>query len=86
MSVDNLNFNFTIVSAKRYSELTGLSYQETLSLCETKQLEAHKTDGGQWRIKVYKGDAVSRDEYNRLLEENSRLKGIVEAVSKLVTV
>ena len=84
MAVDNLEFNFVFVSAKEYAKRTGLSYNEVLRFCETGQLEAYKTDGGQWRIKVYKGDTVSREEYNKLFEECNRYKGMVEAVSKLV--
>lgn len=80
MAADNIEFNFVYVSAKEYAKKTELSYKEVLRFCETGQLEAYRTDGRQWRIKVYKGDVVSRKEYEKLFEECNRYKGMVEAV------
>ena len=84
MAVDNLEFNFILVTPAEYAKATRASYNETLSFCKTGQLEAYKTDGGQWRIKVYKDDVVSKKEYNKLLEERNYYKGTVESVTKLV--
>lgn len=84
MAVDNLEFNFILVTPAEYAKATGASYNETLSFCKSGQLEAYKTDGGQWKIKVYKDDIVSRKEYDELSEERNRYKGLVEAVAKLI--
>ena len=85
MSVGNLEFNFRLVTPAEYAKGTGISYNEALSFCKTGQLEAYRTDGGQWKIKVYKNDTiVSREEYNKIFDERNYYKGMVEAVSKLV--
>jgi len=84
MQIDNLNFNFYFVTAKEYSKTAGLSYRDVLEFCKTGKLEALKTEGGQWKVKVYKGDTVSREEYNRLLEEKNRIQGVLDSVAKLV--
>ncbi len=84
MSVKNLEFNFSLVTPAEYAKGTGISYNETLSFCKTGQLEAYKTDGGQWRIKVYKGDIVSKEEYRKLFDECNYYKGMIETISKLI--
>jgi len=84
MSADNLRFNFYYVTANAYAKATRLSYRDVLEFCKTGKLEALQTEGGQWKVKVYKDDIVSREKYNKLFEEYSRYKGMVEAVSKLV--
>ena len=86
MAVDNLEFNFILVTPAEYAKATGISYNEALSFCKTGQLEAYKTDGGQWRVKVYKDDVVSKKEYEKMFEELNYYKGMVKAVSKLITV
>ncbi len=86
MAVDNLEFNFILVTPAEYAKATGASYNETLSFCKSGQLEAYKTDGGQWRVKVYKDDVVSKKEYEKMFEELNYYKGMIKAVSKLITV
>ena len=86
MAVENLEFSFILVTPAEYAKATGISYNEALNFCKTGQLEAYKTDGGQWRVKVYKDDVVSREEYSKLFEERNYYKGMVEAISKLVRV
>lgn len=79
----DLEINFKYVSAKSYSDITGLNYGSTLEMCEKGELEAIRADGGQWRIKVYKGDCISREEYEKIATENIRLKAIIDGIFKL---
>ena len=69
MAEKDLEFNFILVTPSEYAKTTRVSYKEVLKFCKTGQLEAYKTDGGQWRIKVYKDDVVSKEEYEKLFEE-----------------
>ncbi len=85
MSVDNLEFNFILVTPAEYAKATGASYNETLSFCKSGQLEAYKTDGGQWKIKVCKDDVISKKDYQEMFEELNRYRGMIEAVAKLIT-
>lgn len=78
--------NFEMVSAKKYSKVSGLAYQIVLQQCENGTLDAYKTDGGQWRVKVHKGDMVSKVEFEKLQAENIKLKTSLEAIKSLVAI
>jgi len=74
------------LSAKKYSEQTNLGYEETLRQCETGELIAVQTDGGQWRIKVYKYESVPFEEYEKVLIRVTEAESKLEAVKTLLEV
>jgi len=77
---------FFWISAKKYSEQTNLGYEETLRQCEVGELVATQTDGGQWRIKVYKYESVPLEEYERALVRATEAESKLEAVKALLEV
>lgn len=88
-SIEKIIPSFQWVSPKKYSEVTGMGYQQVLSLCRTNKLECVEKDGGeqykQYLIKLsINGDMVPRAEYNELLEKYTKLATKMENI-KLIT-
>ncbi len=54
---------------------------EVKRLCRLGQLPCKMTDGGHYKIEVY-NDAVPREEYDKVKEENVRLKTIIQQINK----
>ena len=70
------------VSAEQYSKNTGLGVEEVKKLCRNGLLDYFMTEGGHYKIKVMQ-DGVSREQYDKVVEENIRLKTIVANANKL---
>lgn len=69
---------FVWVTPKEYSEQTGMWIEDVKRLCNTGKLECEKSPGGYYRIKVYKDESVSREEYERIKTELEKYKTVVE--------
>lgn len=82
--MDELNFKF--VSAEKYSKLTGLGVEEVKRLCKINKLEHEMTEGGYYKIKVYKNDCVSKSDYERVKQENIEMKTTLENIKKIMEV
>ena len=79
-----IQLNHTYLSAKKYSEASGLDYEHVLYLCKTDQLPCFRTEGGKnFKVRVDKSDLVTKEDYLKLLEENARLKSIIDSINKL---
>lgn len=76
------------LSPDQYSELTGKGYfgekaklgsERIKEMCLDGQLPYIKTRGGQFKIKVYE-DSIPIEKYQKLENENIRLKTIIETI------
>lgn len=77
-----------MVSPKEFSKKTGLSYGAVLMMCKKNEINAVKTQGGQFKIfdkelKKYTNDCseyVSREEYTKVVRENERLRTFIDGL------
>ena len=68
------------VSAEEYSKQSGLGVEEVKRLCRIGEIKCKMTEGGHYKIPIY-DDAIPKEEYEKLLQENSRLKTIVKMIA-----
>ncbi|EDS78278.1 hypothetical protein CBC_0721 [Clostridium botulinum C str. Eklund] len=72
-----------MLTPQQFAKETGLSYQQVLQMCKTKEINALETEGGHFKIppkeldKFTNSDYVSKDEYLKVIRENERLKVIL---------
>lgn len=76
--------NHEYLSAKEYANKTGAGYQSILDQCKNGTLQSFKTDGGQFRVKILKGDMVTKEQFEKLQEENIKLKSSLQAIKALL--
>ena len=67
------------VSAEKYSKQSGIGVEEVKRLCRTNQLKHFMTEGGYYKIAV-DDNSVPIEEYNKVKDENTRLKTILETI------
>lgn len=67
------------VSAEEYSRQSGIGVEEIKRLCKTKQLKHFMTQGGYYKIAI-DDDSVPKEKYDKVNEENARLKTIIETI------
>lgn len=67
------------VSAEKYSKESGLGVEEVKRLCRLGEIPCKMTEGGYYKIPVYE-DAVPKEQYDKVKEENVRLKTILEQI------
>ncbi len=82
--MQNIQVNHKWLSAKAYAEQTGLGVEKVKQFIRAGKIEGEQTDDGYWKVKVYKDDAVSREEYNKVLEENTELKTTLNMMKKVL--
>lgn len=70
------------VSAEEYSRQSSLGVEEVKRLCRTGEIKCIRTEGGYYKIPIYK-DSVPMEEHLKLKEENIRLK---MAISSMVNI
>lgn len=68
------------LSAEQYSKETGLGVEEVKRQCRIGQIKCLMTEGGYYKIPVYE-DAVPVEQYNKVKEENTRLKTILAQIN-----
>jgi len=68
------------VSAETYNKMTGLGVEEVKRQCRIGKLECLMTEGGHYKILV-RQNAVSREEYEKVVRENEKLKTIIQNVN-----
>lgn len=78
------DINWKWVSAEQYSKATGLGVEEVKRQCNLGKLECFRTEGGYYKIKVMKNDGVPREEFNKVVEENIRLKTLIDSVRVVI--
>jgi hypothetical protein len=66
---------YSFMSAPEFARKSGLSYQETLAKCKDGTIDAFETDGGQWRVKVWKAtETVPKKQYDELMRLYTQLE------------
>lgn len=77
-----MEVNHIYMSPKQYHDATGgkLGIEEIKRLCRTGKIPCEMTEGGYYKIKVYKNNCVSLEEYQKVLKENERLKTFIKSI------
>lgn len=75
--------NYIYLSAEQYSKETNLGVEEVKRQCRIGKIPHLRTQGGYYKIKVCKNDCVSREEYERVVQENIELKQILSNINAL---
>lgn len=68
------------VSPETYNKMTGLGVEEIKRQCRIGKIECFMTEGGHYKILV-RQNAVSREEYEKVVRENEKLKTIIQSVN-----
>jgi hypothetical protein len=68
------------VSAEKYSELSGIGVEEVKRLCRIGEIEHFRTEKGYYKIAV-RQDCVKKELYDKVVEENAKLKGIIQSIN-----
>lgn len=83
---------FMFLTPKKFSEITGENYELILKLCKKDKILCEKTDGGHYKIyeseierfsKLNK-DFVSKEDYEKVIRENERLKQKLEHLKVII--
>lgn len=80
-----MKVNHYYLSASEYSKQTGMGVEEVKRLCRLGRIPCEFTEGGYYKIKIYKDNCISIEEYNKVIKENEKLKTIIKniyAISK----
>lgn len=67
------------VSAEEYSRQSGMGVEEVKRQCRLGNIAHKMTEGGYYKIEVY-DDAVPKEQYDKLKEENTKLKTIIQTI------
>jgi excisionase family DNA binding protein len=81
------------LTPKKFAELVGENYELILDLCKKGSIKSERTEGGHYKIyetelnKFTKctTDYIAKDEYERIIRENERLRGFIEQLKLLIT-
>lgn len=68
------------VSAEKYSKLCGIGVEEVKRLCNIGKIEHFRTEKGYYKIAV-RQDTVAKELYDKVVEENAKLKGIIQSIN-----
>jgi len=68
------------LSAEKYAKQSGLGVEEVKRLCNIGELEHFKTEGGYYKIAI-RQNTVNKVLYEKVLEENAKLKGIIQSIN-----
>ncbi len=68
------------VSAEKYSRQSGIGVEEVKRLCREGKIEHLRTKKGYYKIAV-RQDTVKKELYNKVVEENAKLKGIIQSIN-----
>ena len=73
-----------MLNPKEFAVKTGLSYNQVLTMCKSKELEAIKTRGGHYKIPEIAAakytsntELYTKEEYQKVVKENERLKALI---------
>lgn len=66
------------ISAEKYSDLSGMGVEEVKRQCRIGKIPCLMTEKGYYKIPIYENDAVSIEEYNKVKDENTKLKTILK--------
>lgn len=66
------------ISAEEYARQSGMGVEEVKRQCRIGQIKCLRTEKGYYKIPVYDNDAVSIEDYNKVKDENTKLKTILQ--------
>nr|DAR19684.1 MAG TPA: Protein of unknown function (DUF3972) [Caudoviricetes sp.] len=66
------------ISAEEYARQSGMGVEEVKRQCRIGKIECLRTEKGYYKIPVYDNDAVSIEDYNKVKDENTKLKTILQ--------
>ena len=67
------------VSAEEYSRQSGMGVEEVKRQCRIGEISCKMTEKGYYKIPIYE-DSVPVEQFNKVKEENTRLKTIIETI------
>lgn len=67
------------VSAEEYSRQSGMGVEEVKRQCRIGEIPCKMTEKGYYKIPIYE-DSIPIEEYQKLKDENTRLKTIVATI------
>lgn len=67
------------VSAEEYSRQSGMGVEEVKRQCRIGEIPCKMTEKGYYKIPIYE-DSVPIEDYQKIKDENTRLKTIVETI------
>ena len=65
------------ISAEEYARQSGMGAEEVKRQCSIGEIPCKMTEKGHYKIPIY-DDAVPVEEYNKLKDENTKLKTILQ--------
>lgn len=65
------------ISAEEYARQSGMGAEEVKRQCRIGEIPCKMTEKGHYKIPIY-DDAISIEEYNKLKDENTKLKTILQ--------
>jgi hypothetical protein len=65
------------ISAEEYARQSGMGAEEVKRQCRIGEIPCKMTEKGHYKIPIY-DDAVPVEEYNKLKDENTKLKTILQ--------
>lgn len=66
------------ISAEEYARQSGMGVEEVKRQCRIGKIECLRTEKGYYKIPVYANNAIPVEEYNKLKDENTKLKTILQ--------
>lgn len=72
------------ISAEEYSRQSGLGVEEVKRLCRLGEISCKRTEKGYYKIPIY-DDAVPKEQYEKVKEENTKLKTILTQINTTIT-
>lgn len=73
------------ISAEEYARQSGMGVEEVKRQCRIGKIECLRTEKGYYKIPVYANNAVSVEEYNKLKDENTKLKTILQQFNTTIS-
>lgn len=72
------------ISAEEYAKRSGMGAEEVKRQCRIGQIKCLMTEKGHYKIPVYDNDSVPIEDYNKIKEENTKLKTILTQINTTI--
>lgn len=81
-----------MLSPRKFSDKTGISYDRILLMCKSMEIDSLKTKGGHFNIYDKELDRfvkssdnyVTKEEYMKVVRENERFKTLINQLQRFV--
>lgn len=80
-----IELNFYEVTPAQYGKLLTppVSAATIVNRCNQGLLNAYRTEGGHWKIRIPRNESITTDEYEKLKDENVRLRSALGSIKLL---